>query len=377
MITSVVPKPAGLGVLTPEGGIGFFSDDAKFVIDPEMTSILQDHNIAFLRAYHASINTSGLRVGAVGGAPSTREWGSVSLFLEEDILRDLYPVSGPIGTELTSFQRRNQEKSLYRGMELLLEYRNMQYPSASVYCPLLFDRGVTLGAYAGLGFCVGDTNRESPALDVLNLAATVPLDRREAKVFVALKERIYGALIRKERRRPAGLEVLREHRGFSSVSETSGPVYADAERRSGGDITMTSASFDQLRAAHPVEPLAHWTEAAQYRIDVTRLREFVQFRELPDPALELLAAKAEIYSAQPGVCLLERGKSDPWNLYLLEGSVTLTPAEGVTLTVEAGSAAAKSPVAFLRPRKYTVTALTRVTFLLIHDRILDAIRTPG
>lgn len=377
MITSVVPKPAGLGVLTPEGDIGFFSEDAKLVIDPEMTSVLKDHNIAFLRTYSASINTSGLRVGAVGAAPAAREWGSVSLFLEEDILRDLYPVSGPIGTELTSFQRRNQEKSLYRGMELLLEYRNMQYPSACVYCPLLFDRGVKLGTYAGLGSCVGNVNKGSPALDVLNLAATVPLDRREAKIFVALKERIYGALIRKERRRPAGLEVLRESRGFSGALGPSGPVYADAERRSGGDITITSANFDKLRAAHPVEPLAHWTETRQYHIDVVRLREFIQFRELPVSALELITAKAEIYSAPPGACLLERGKNDPWNLYLLDGSVTLTPAEGATLTVESGSAAAKSPVAFLRPRKYTVTALTRVTFFLLHDRVLEAIRSLG
>ncbi|MHB1951098.1 MAG: hypothetical protein ACYCQK_06440, partial [Acidiferrobacteraceae bacterium] len=362
--------------LTQAGDIAFFSEDAKLETDHELTVALKDHARGFLRTYLASLDRPGLRLGAIGPVPSVREWGPVSLFLEEDIVRELYPVSGPVGSDLTSFQRRNQEKSLYRGMELLLEYRNMQYPSACVYCPLLFDRGATLGSYKGLRFCVSDTNRDRPSVDVVNLAATVPLDRREAKVFVALKDRIYRALIRKDRRRPAGLELLGRVHGFDGDGAGPDASYVGAERHGGRDVQATFLSgLDKLHAALPADALAHWTQTRQYRLEATKLREFIQFRDLEGPLLELIAAKAEVFTTAPGARLLERGKSDPWNLFLLEGSVTLTPAEGATLTVEAGSAAAKSPLAFLRPRKYVVTALTRVTFLLVHDRLLEAIRT--
>ncbi|MHB1951238.1 MAG: hypothetical protein ACYCQK_07155, partial [Acidiferrobacteraceae bacterium] len=132
MAASIIPNPAGFGVLTQAGDIAFFSEDAKLETDHELTVALKDHAGGFLRTYLASLDRPGLRLGAIGSVPSVREWGPVSLFLEEDIVRELYPVSGPVGSDLTSFQRRNQEKSLYRGMELLLEYRNMQYPSACV-----------------------------------------------------------------------------------------------------------------------------------------------------------------------------------------------------------------------------------------------------
>ncbi|MHB1515881.1 MAG: hypothetical protein ACYCVY_09275 [Acidiferrobacteraceae bacterium] len=376
MITDIIRNPAGLGVLTPEGALGFFSADSVFVVDEEMTSALRAHNLAFLAAYSSSTDGARFRVGAVGKTSMKRDWGLVSLFLEESILRDLYPVSGPVNTGLTLFQRRNQEKSLYRGIELLLEYRNMEYPDASVYCPVLFDRGVTLGEYPGLRECVTPVNAGSPALDVLNLVAEIPIDRRAAVVFSALKERIYSTVIHKELRRPGRLEVMQDRHRPQPSGAVTDAVYADVKRRGTGEITLTSQGLDQLYASHPVELLSEWAETT-YPLDASRLREFVQFRDVALTTLALIASKAVLYTAPPGAHLLERGKSDPWNLYLLEGSITLTPAEGATLVVEGHSVSARSPVAFLRPRKYSVTALTKVTFLLIHDEILAFVGARG
>ncbi|MHB8415449.1 MAG: cyclic nucleotide-binding domain-containing protein [Acidiferrobacteraceae bacterium] len=374
MITDIIHNPVGLCVLTPEGALGFFSADNVFVVDEKMTSALRAHNLAFLAAYSSSTDGARFRVGAVGKTSMKRDWGPTSLFLEESILRDLYPVSGPINTELTLFQRRNQEKSLYRGIELLLEYRNMEYPDASVYCPVLFDRGVTLGAYPGLCACVTPVNADSAALDVLNLVAEIPIDRRESVLFGALKERIYSTVIHKELRRPGRLEVMQDLHRPQSPRVATDAAYVDAKRRATGEITLTSQGLDQLNTRHPVELRSQWAETS-YPLDAARLREFVQFRDVALTTLALIASKAVLYTAPPGAHLLERGKSDPWNLYLLEGSITLTPAEGATLVVEGHSAGARSPVAFLRPRKYSVTALTKVTFLLIHDEILACMGT--
>ena len=86
-----------------------------------------------------------------------------------------------------------------------------------------------------------------------------------------------------------------------------------------------------------------------------------------------LAAQSFVYKVPPGPPLLERGPRDTWNFYLLEGSLQLLAADGMEKRIDSGTDTARNPVSSLKPRMYTVTALTRVTFLWIDDRLVEQI----
>jgi len=51
----------------------------------------------------------------------------------------------------------------------------------------------------------------------------------------------------------------------------------------------------------------------------------------------------------------------------------LTPADGATLRIDGGTDKAAYPVAFLKPRKYAIESLTPVSFLWVHDLLLEAV----
>ncbi len=69
--------------------------------------------------------------------------------------------------------------------------------------------------------------------------------------------------------------------------------------------------------------------------------------------------------------------TDQWNMYLLEGTLMLTAEDGQAATVVGGSPQAAAPIAFLKPRKYKVASLTKVSFLWVHDLVLRTVRNPN
>jgi hypothetical protein len=125
-----------------------------------------------------------------------------------------------------------------------------------------------------------------------------------------------------------------------------------------------------------VDRIECWLRIPHTPVKPERLREFVQFREMDEPTLNELAARSLLYSAPGGAHLLDNDVSDAWNLYLLDGSIMLTAADGVTLRVDGGSHQARYPISFLKPRKYRVDALSPINFLWIHDMLLAAVNAP-
>lgn len=370
-ITDVISNPAGLYALTGDAQLGFFDENGAFLRDEALSAALGALAREFLKNYLAQPDQGRARVAVIGAARAPREWGQVSLFLEESVVRELYPQSG--GGGLTAFQKKNQEKSIYRGMELLLEFRNMQYPNAPLFAPVLFDRRLTLDAYPGAGECVSTVNARAPAVEVLNLVAPVPIGRRESAVFVNLKERLHAALIRKDQRRVASYDLVEDTRAHWEAVKAAPREAFTVDTRAEREVTLSAGGLLRLHQTQRIERVERWLEMPHRPVTPGRLREFVHFRALAPAALEKLAATALLYTAPAGARLLERGMTDEWNMYLLEGVVTLEPEQGATLTVEGRSPKAVSPVAFLKPRKYTVTALSKVSFLWIHDLALRSI----
>jgi hypothetical protein len=317
-------------------------------------------------------------VAVICEPPEPRPWGRVSLFLEESEVRRLYPVSSHATEALTAFQRKNREKSIYRGMELLLEYRSQSAANTFYFCPVLFDRRTTLGEYGSrLGIEVNDATRDKPVLEVLNLAAGMSLAQRQEPVIAMLGERLYRGLIRKERRQDNDLALLDEHEGQWGGGASGEAAYGDIDGRHDRGVSLTADDLVKLHVSQRYERVECWLEMPYPPVDPGRLRSFGHFRDMDPARLSLLSTYSLVYTAPPGVCLLERGMTDHWNLYLLEGSLKLEPEEGAILTVEGGSEKGATPISFLKPRKYTVTALSKVSFLWIHDVLLHVVQTSG
>ncbi len=372
MITNIISHPIGLYVLTADGDLGYFSENQEFQIDRETTAALKTRELNFtlLREQLAQRDPERSRVAVIGCPNGPRAWGEISLFLEESVVRELYPVTGIVAAGLTAFQRKNQEKSVYRGMELLLEYRRLQYPDAPVYCPVLFDRGLMLDSYPGIAGCVAPENAHTPAVDVLNLVSVVPAAWRDITALNRIKAKVHGTLIHKERRRGVPFEV--SHGSYQTAVRVSLPEKASV----GGDHrgqragVLTEQDLGELRLAQRLAPSPHWQKVAAPQKAAQTLRAFHHFRDLSPEGLGLIASQALLFTATPGTQLLQQGTSTPWTLYLLEGQVQLASHDHMTVMVEAGSMAAKSAIAFLKPRKYTVTALSHVRFWWVHDIVL-------
>jgi hypothetical protein len=375
-LTDVLAEiPAGLYVLTANGELGTYDAQRQLHIDEPLTRAFAEHNRTFLRAHLQDPLADDHRIAILFESRQSREWGRLTLSLEDSVLRSLYPAGGRTSGGLTAFQAKSRNMSVYRGMELLLDYRHDGTPDVPVYCPVLFNPHSTLsGRVSALGHEPDEQERDIPVLDLLNLIATVPAARRVSPAVLALVDKLRQGVIRKDQRRDSLLSV--QH----AMVHAEAPVPVEdvfaqiaRDKRLGRAVTLPSVDERRLHETDYVEPVERWLKIPHQPVGAERLRAFVQFQGLDAASLAELTARSLIYTAPAGTRLLDRGMRDAWNLYLLEGGLMLTPADGATLRVDGGTDKATYPVAFLKPRKYTVETLTPVSFLWVHDLLLEAV----
>lgn len=370
------PGLIGFYVLTADGELGVFDQHGKFVVDAKLTKTFADYNRRFLMAYMQSPEKGNFRLAIVHRTQEKRPWGSETLLLEKNIVRRLYPMTGTTELDLTVFQKKNREKSIYRGMEIFLEYKDASTPDLPVYCPVLYDRGRTLDDYAAnLDRPVTPADRETPVVEILNMLAGIPMGKRYTPEIGILKEKIYQGIVKKGMRKSAEFTLIEDIRRHAATTDDVGDVYADVDKRSERQVTLNSktgnpdALGDNVLLSNIGSALMGRPEPAE----PGTLKIFARFRELDHARLEALAGKCLIYKVPPGTRLLERGTNDRWNLYLIDGTVELVAADGMPKTIEGGTPTASNPISCLKPRMYTVSAVTRVAFLWIDDKIIDEV----
>ena len=98
-----------------------------------------------------------------------------------------------------------------------------------------------------------------------------------------------------------------------------------------------------------------------------RIRSLSQFET---PQLEELAGRLEITPARPGEVLIERGGTEQFSLYLLEGSLSAVSADGKETRFDAATGGELIPIAQLRPSIYRVAAATPAVCLRIDPSLL-------
>lgn len=357
-------KLTGLYFLTDDGQLALVDDGHRLDVDDELSRAFELHNRRFLAEY-ANAMSPPLRVAVLYTAADVKPWGSDTLALEEGVVRELYPVGGAVGAPLTAFQKKNREKSIYRGLELLLDYRKESEPRAPIYCPVLYDRRTTLAHYPGLlGRELTEVEAQSPAIEVLNLVATIPIGRRDVDAVHALMRKVSARLIRKEMRRSFFAISERAIAPINSSNPVDDPYAVDRRIERAAALAGTAS----------IAQMARWLKQPQGKADPALLQSFTQLRDLPHGVREALAPQCLIHTAPAGAQLLLRDTQDEWNMYLLEGTVALEAADGARFFIAGGTDKATAPIAYLKPRKYTVSALSPIRFLWIADSQLAQAR---
>lgn len=367
----------GLYAVTPDGELGVLREGNRFVAEPAFIQAFGPQIRQLLKTYLKNPDGSNVRLGLVFHSLEELPWRSDTLVMEEHVLREVYPVGGPATQELTAFQKKNRIKSLYRGIELLIEYRHERLADAPVYCPLLFDRDTLLADYSAYRGFKGDAR--VPVVELVNLMAMLPLGRRNTSALLAIMQEMHNYVVRKDMRRDDFLS-LRQDEYVGSKGDAATVEYFDVDKRHerqqmfpAGSLGARLAAAEQAQRSERFDQVEQWLERPHRPVDAELLRGFVQFRNLDAAVLTALAARALVHTAPRGVRLLDVGMTDSWNMYLLEGTVSLQAEDGGALLVAGGTDKAASPISFLKPRKYAVSSVTPVSFLWMHDALLQAV----
>ncbi len=374
------PGLIGFYVLTPEGQLGTYNQDGKFVVDAKLTKAFEDYNRRFLMAYLQNPAKGSFRLAIIHRTKEKRPWGSDTLLFENNIVRRLYPMTGTTELDLTAFQRKNREKSIYRGMEIFLEYKDSSTPDMPVYCPVLYDRSTTLTDYVSdLDRALISDDRGTPVVEVLNMLAGIPIGRRYTPEIGILKDKIYQGIINKDMRKSEEFTIIGDIRRNAerAMRESVTDPYGDIDKRAERQVTFLSKNGGQPGHSdgnntllnNIASSLVGHPEAA----DIDTFKRFTRFRDMEREKLERLAKQCLVYKVPPGTQLLERGTNDTFNLYLVEGSVQLVAADGNPKIIESGTPTSSNPVSCLKPRMYTVSTITRAAFLWIDDRLIETI----
>ena len=97
--------------------------------------------------------------------------------------------------------------------------------------------------------------------------------------------------------------------------------------------------------------------------DLKRIRSLSQF---DDAQLTSLAGKLELQHASKNSCLIERGCSESFSLYLIAGRLDATSQDENVTRFESDPASELFPIAQIRPSMYQVVAAEPVTYLKIY-----------
>jgi len=225
-------------------------------------------------------------------------------------------------------------------------------------------------------------DRETPVVEVINLLAGIPVGRRFAPEIAILKEKIYQSIVKKAMRKSAEFTLIEDMRRNAQATKTektgSDDLYDKVDKRTERKITLDAAAgktgvVGAADSTGLVQSISSSLVGHPEPADAAMMKAFAKFRDLDHRTLAALAARCLVYKVPPGTKLVERGTNDTWNLYLVEGTVQLEAADGVTKLIDGGTDKATTPISFLKPRMYTVTTVTRASFLWIDDRLIEQV----
>lgn len=110
-------------------------------------------------------------------------------------------------------------------------------------------------------------------------------------------------------------------------------------------------------------------------VDKALLKTLVPPSALNAENFQELAGKAYIEEIPAGRTLFKEGEFDRKTVYLLEGEISLSSAQGAATTVVGGTPVAKHPLANHQPRQHTAVAKTACKITRFDSDLLDILLT--
>lgn len=341
-----LPGIEGFYVLSARGELGRYQAGGGFLEEPGLTRTLGTQIETLLRHYRTG-NADELAIGLITQNNGNQPWRCASQVLSDGALRGIFNTGNDPRTLLTAFQKRNKIKSVYQGMELVLDAHKPSQPQYPRFCPVLFAPEVdnkTLTRRYGV-----DEIGTGQALEVLDLFAPLAPEAHHEATITGMVKEMRQARITPELRRPSELMLVEDAHPSSHV---------DTDRTAtSGDASSTNPweglPEDRDTCFNDGDPVNYWL-----------LGWFSPFNELNDLQRQFIARGHTIMKQRAGTTLVERGSREDLSIYLVEGTLELEAFDGRMMAIVGGTRRAHLPVSQLRPHAYTVRAATDVTVIL-------------
>ncbi len=335
-----LPGTEGFYVLMPDGGLGRYEAEGHFSPEPSLTSALGGTIDMLLREYRAG-RTEALALGLVTAHITDRPWRCASMVFSDHVLREIYRSGDDPRTPLTDFQKKNRIKSLFQGMELVLDARKVSQPQHPRYCPVFFVPEVSaevLGTRYGV-----EGARAERAFEVLDLMAPLSPDEQHDPVYARMVMEMVRSRIAPDMR--SGPSLM--------LAAGAAPEIKSARLAAGVDASpWEDEPEDRHIAFQDGDHVPYWLLAG-----------FAPFNQLNDLQREFIARTLRINKRVAGTTLIERGSMEDVSYFLVEGTVVLESFDGRSISVSGGTKRAQLPVSQLNPHAYTVKAETEVTLI--------------
>lgn len=337
----------GLYVLAADGTLARFDADGALNPEPGLSAGLSSRVEAVLSQYRSGA-AGELGLGLIVDTGGERRWDAGMLVLGDRALNELFDAGRAPGTPPTAYERRNRNKTVFRGMELLLTRQKALQPLSPRFCPVLFAPEVNRAALVER--YQADFPGDAAVFEVLDLAAPFAANSRVPEELPAMVRRMRHAQTEAARTFPPGARV---HAGTELLPvREPGPAAADAG----------AACFSEG------DPVTGWL-----------LEGYSPFNELTDMQRDIVAGYETVRRVEAGSRLIERGTRDDKCIYLVEGVLSLGAPDGETIRVAAGTHRARLPISVLTPHAYDVVADTPAGIIVFGQklvrRIIDTTRT--
>lgn len=109
------------------------------------------------------------------------------------------------------------------------------------------------------------------------------------------------------------------------------------------------------------------------RLPIKLLKKFSPLDRLSDKQLVLLQANADVHRYQAGEEILALGSSDGKEYFLVKGVAQLKSFDNRVKDIEAGSDAARTALALLQPRKFSVTAKSECILIVMRQETVETL----
>lgn len=348
-VPATLPGIEGFYCLTRDGDLGRYRADGGFVVEKELSAALSDKIDLLLRAYRRGNGDAAIAL-VMADTQGERPWRCASLVFSDNALHQYYRTSNDPDAGLTAFQKRNKTKSLFQGMEVLLDARDKSEPPYPVCCPILFAPEVGDDVLARR-YGVEAVDAKS-VLEVLNLMAPLaPHDRRHSYLTGMIME-MQRTRIAPEMRSGPELVLAATEGAAARNSQPAGPAHFESpwSEAEGRDHNVSYNDGD---------PVTYWL-----------LGLFSPFNELNDLQRQFVARGYKVSKLRAGTTLIERGSQEDLSVYLIEGIIELEAFDGKKIEITGGTRRATLPISQLRPHAYTVRAATDVTVILISQKMI-------